>query len=256
MSDRLLIGGNPAREIAAQQRALALLERTHRRLIAVEIRRASMLMVNKYAEIGAIPNLPDDHEARIRDAFLGMAEASIEMMGRRILEQGKAAGHDIERKDFGPMLLRLALEYIALEAIRARITSISMTTRKQIIALIEAGVDEGLGVQEVARSIARSLPGFSQLRGALIARTEIHGAANFGADGAARSTGLPLRKEWAAAGDERTRESHVEADGQMVEMNEPFIVGGAPMAYPGDVMGPPAETINCRCAVIHHVKGF
>jgi hypothetical protein len=32
-----------------------------------------------------------------------------------------------------------------------------------------------------------------------------------------------------------------------IPVDEPFIVGGAELMYPGDPAGPPEETINCRC---------
>jgi uncharacterized protein with gpF-like domain len=83
----------------------------------------------------------------------------------------------------------------------------------------------------------------------MIARTETHGAANYGAGRAARETNLPLNREWIASGDERTRETHAEADGQIVGMDEPFTVGGASLMYPGDPAGPAEEVINCRCSV-------
>jgi len=93
----------------------------------------------------------------------------------------------------------------------------------------------------------------SRQRGALIARTETHGAANYGPDGAARATGLDVRKEWVAAADERTRTTHAEADGQVVPIDQPFRVGGELLMFPGDPAGSGANIINCRCAISHIV---
>lgn len=47
--------------------------------------------------------------------------------------------------------------------------------------------------------------------------------------------------------DGRTRESHAEADGQIVGINEQFEVGGELLDFPGD--GSPENTYNCRCAI-------
>ena len=91
------------------------------------------------------------------------------------------------------------------------------------------------------------------MRGALIARTETHAAANAGADTAARETGLQLRKEWVSAEDERTRDSHRVADGDVADMDGAFAVGADLLKYPGDPAGSPEETINCRCAISHIV---
>jgi uncharacterized protein with gpF-like domain len=66
-----------------------------------------------------------------------------------------------------------------------------------------------------------------------------------------------MRKEWVSAQDERTRTSppdefdHIEADGQVVDMNEAFTVGGEQMMFPGDPGGSAGNIINCRCAVVY-----
>lgn len=54
---------------------------------------------------------------------------------------------------------------------------------------------------------------------------------------------------WVSMRDERVRVSHWEADGQTVPINEPFIVNGHKMMFPGDdSLGAPIdEIINCRC---------
>jgi uncharacterized protein with gpF-like domain len=58
-----------------------------------------------------------------------------------------------------------------------------------------------------------------------------------------------MRREWIAASGERTRSSHNAADGQTVGMDEPFIIGGESLDYPGDPSGSADNVINCRCAV-------
>lgn len=60
-------------------------------------------------------------------------------------------------------------------------------------------------------------------------------------------------REWDSAGnDGRTRQSHLDMDGQKVGATEPFITpDGAKLMFPGDYSlgAPPEETINCRCRV-------
>lgn len=41
--------------------------------------------------------------------------------------------------------------------------------------------------------------------------------------------------------------SHLEADGQIREINEPFDVGGEKLMYPGDQNASPENRINCNC---------
>jgi hypothetical protein len=56
-------------------------------------------------------------------------------------------------------------------------------------------------------------------------------------------------KEWLATQDAVTRDTHVEADGQVVGIDEEFEVGDATCQFPGDT-GDPEEDINCRCGVL------
>ena len=64
------------------------------------------------------------------------------------------------------------------------------------------------------------------------------------------------QKEWIAIQDARTRLTHSIASGQTVPLEERFVVGGDRLKYPGDPRGTPAETINCRCAVIYRTPDF
>ena len=250
---RRLIDPDRKRE---QRRQSLLLDRLDARfgpIFAREIARASREMLDAYeatGEVGAGRN----HYDQLEREFQRMAAQAAVTFGGRVLEQGKAAGLILERKeDFAQMMMRLALQYVGQEAVRRKITSIAETTRARIVSLVDQGYREGLGVAEIARGIRDRIPGMSQLRGALIARTETHGAANFGADVAARETGLNLRKEWVSAADERTREDHGAADGQIVGMDDAFDVGGESLMYPGDPAGSPENVINCRCSVAHIV---
>lgn len=62
--------------------------------------------------------------------------------------------------------------------------------------------------------------------------------------------GRNFSRMWVAILDERTRDWHAEADGQEVGVNEPFIVNGEELDYPGDPNGSDDNIINCRCASI------
>ncbi len=54
-----------------------------------------------------------------------------------------------------------------------------------------------------------------------------------------------------SAEDDLVRETHAEADGQVVPVDQPFDVGGESLDYPGDPSGSDAECCNCRCSVIY-----
>lgn len=57
---------------------------------------------------------------------------------------------------------------------------------------------------------------------------------------------------WLSKRDERVRLHHIEADGQTVPIDEPFIIGGYPMMFPlDDSLGAPVDEIaGCRCVEI------
>lgn len=249
---RRLIDQNRARELRRQNRLLDRLENGFRNRVDSELRRAMSEMVEAYEATGEV--MPArDHRDAIEAAFLGMAGEAATTFGARVAEQGKSQGQVLETKDFADTMARLALGYVAGEAIRRRITNIADTTRAQIVAAVQRGYDAGEGVSVIARGVRDKIGDISKSRSALIARTETHGAANFGANEAAKETGLNLRQEWIAAEDSRTRADHAAADGQVVGMDEPFIVGGGSLMYPGDPAGSAAQTVNCRCAVAHIV---
>jgi hypothetical protein len=86
-----------------------------------------------------------------------------------------------------------------------------------------------------------------------ILRTETNRAyslATFGQQEALARDVPGLQKQWMATGDGRTRLSHLEAHGKIVDVDKPFIVGGEELMYPLDPKGGPAETINCRCTSV------
>lgn len=90
----------------------------------------------------------------------------------------------------------------------------------------------------------------------LIAVTETTGALNAGAHAArqARADTMPAgrqpAKEWATMRDQRVRDAHAEADGQQVEQDGLFTVGGETCRYPGDTSLSAANRCRCRCTAI------
>ena len=84
-----------------------------------------------------------------------------------------------------------------------------------------------------------------------IARTEGHRIqeqATFDAMLEAKNAGADVVKQWDATLDDRTREEHAEADGQIREIDEPFDVGGEQIMMAGE--GSAENCINCRCHVL------
>jgi len=243
---RRLLDQNPRREQRRQVLIMQRIERPFELRIRREIARAMLEMAERFALTGeTMP--PRDHMENLSAIYQAMVIATITAFGLRILDQGKASGRALEVKGFAETMTRLAMGYIASEMMRQRITNVADTTRQQIVSAVARGFDDGLGQTGVAGYIRDLIPGMSGYRAGMIARTEVHGAANYGSVSAAAETGLRLRKEWISAEDERTRESHALANGQIVAQDDAFDVGGEALMYPGDPEGSAAEVINCRC---------
>jgi len=132
-----------------------------------------------------------------------------------------------------------------------KVTQVQKTTRRWIAATIARGTEMGKSPGEIAKGL-RAKGQFNKERADRIARTEVHMASNFATQEAVKSTRLRLEKEWVSMADERTRVAHRGANGQRVEMNADFTVGGERMAYPGDPRGSAGNVINCRCVLLYH----
>ena len=132
-----------------------------------------------------------------------------------------------------------------------------ITTRmaNRISRLIEKGRADNLTLPQIAKLVSDNYLPISRSRAALIARTETHNAASFANHSYHKTVeqdlGLKMLKKWVSTSDARTRPAHASANGQIVDMNEDFTVGGMPMGYAGDSKGGAANVINCRCVIIY-----
>ena len=136
-----------------------------------------------------------------------------------------------------------------------KVVKIQDSTKTKIKAIIRRGFEDGKSLPEVRDDIeSLYLDQIIPNRSMVIARTEVIGASNAGSRQAAKQTGLNLQKEWVATADDRTRDSHDEADGQVKDMDEPYEVGGSLLMYPGDAEGGADEVIQCRCTEVYHTQ--
>lgn len=110
------------------------------------------------------------------------------------------------------------------------------------------GFEQGESIPQLADRL-RASAGVSARTGVLVARTQVIEASNAGSFAVAQASGLQMKKEFIATPDLRTRPTHLAADGQRVDLNEPFIVGGYSAMFPAAPSLPPAERYNCRCTM-------
>lgn len=248
---RYIVGGNRKRELAIQLALMARIEAKFARTIRRQINQSMKAGIDQYEKDGSdfgVEAVVRSYNSQIQSSIAADWRSAAETFGNRILDAGKKSKRIEVKLDLGDVFGQSVNDFIRTYT-ATKVRQISQTTVRQIRAAISAGEVEGLGVREIARQIRDRVPSIARVRSEVIARTETHTAANYGASEAALATGLELRKEWLAAEDDRTREDHALADGQIVGMAEMFEVGDIFMKYPGDPSAPPEQVINCRCSV-------
>lgn len=134
-----------------------------------------------------------------------------------------------------------------------RVQQVTETTRNEIQQLLDNANNQGLTQSETATYLTKELndPDFNRMRALRIARTESTTAANHGASLGNESADYVTVKKWLAVLDQNTRPDHIEANGQTVQNDELFNIGGNGAMYPGDISLPANEVINCRCTLAY-----
>lgn len=113
------------------------------------------------------------------------------------------------------------------------------------------GILQGDAIDKIANRFEDAV-GMSRNSAIRNARTACTGAQNAGKQDRfedLQSKGCSITKVWDAANDSRTREEHRDADGQEVDVNDYFDVGGEELMYPADPSGSGWNIYNCRCAM-------
>ena len=145
--------------------------------------------------------------------------------------------------------------WLQTESVR-KVTKLNKTTTKVLRNIIDKGIREGKGTQEIATDI-RKLKGLSNAtRAKTIARTETHSAMTESTDRSVDAAPVKIEsKDWLSALDERTRKglfNHVTADGESVPKDEFFVRTGESLMYPGDTSGSAGNIILCRCITLYN----
>ncbi len=194
------------------------------------------------------------YESAMLRAFRTRLHVAAKASAELVIEEltGEKAAGALETKFISLLEIaeRAVADWIAAYA-AAKVRRILETTRKIIRQAIVRGNELNEPPRVLAHRIRDETGGeIGRARAQMIARTETHIASQVGSNAAADATGLQLDKEWGATEDARTRLAHSIADGQKVDKNAYFIVGGEHMRFPGDPNGSARNVINCRCVVL------
>ena len=130
---------------------------------------------------------------------------------------------------------------------------------KQVNAQLLQGILQGESIQKIAGRMAKVCES-NKSASIRNARTMVTAAENSGRQSGmnkAESDGIIFKKMWIATRDERTRESHMVLNGQLVANGEKFVtINGDEIEFPGDWRARASEVYNCRCTLGIIVTGF
>ena len=135
-----------------------------------------------------------------------------------------------------------------------KLSSIPGSIHEEIKAAIEEGLVKGESTDQIAARVRAAFNGIDADRAKRIALTETAAAYGAGRDEAMKQAGVTY-KAWLTSGNANVRSAHLEAgltypkDGG-IPYDEPFVVDGELLMYPGDDAGSPGNVINCHCISI------
>jgi len=164
----------------------------------------------------------------------------------------------VEETKTGAFKLTLALKKELSALVLNSGKYIGEETINQVGASIAQAQAENWTTQELAQDIAETMSEGAATRGRLIARTETAKVENWGEIEGYRQSEFIESKGWLCAFVEDSREEHKKADSDYsdntIPLDEPFLVGGEELQYPGDPAGSAAMICNCLCTTFPEVK--
>lgn len=253
----LISGRNKRQERQAQDALVNRLASRYERTIAREVARAMREASRKFSKPMGLTDVRIKH-----------ADNMLKILTRLWTQAGKSTASatfsiakswlDMEVKlnpDVSittPIVDGAIAEWIKMRG-GSKITEITRTTMADINRIVSNGVRDGLAEREIGEMIEQVAPVKGASRAQTIARTEAHGSSMGIGLSIAGETNIPMRKVWITNESDRTREDHIDADGQERGLNEMFDVGGERLEYPGDPSGSPENVINCRCVIGYEI---
>ncbi|UOQ43361.1 phage head morphogenesis protein [Halobacillus salinarum] len=238
-----------------EEEILSIEDRLSNRLFRAQVGLESSF-IQALREKGYLPGNPAEQKALI-DLIM---EAPFEQMSEIISEEGlvsAATGRQLTADDIAEQGVEIALSEFsdqATEELKNRIYTFSKDTFERIkgdfAGTLAAGFEEGVGIDEAARSLRADFSHLRDYRLRTIARTEVQGAQNEGIERTMQDYDVQY-KQWLTVGDRRVRGrdssdryDHVSLHGEVVRRDERFSNG---LMRPLDRSGPIGEWINCRC---------
>lgn len=154
---------------------------------------------------------------------------------------------------------KLSSKYYQSNPLKGRLAENVDLLKQRVRSNLSRGIIAGKSWLDVAVDIASGMnnPFDIALRDAMrIVRTEghrVHQQGFLDAGDKAKDKGADILKQWDATMDSKTRPAHQQADGQIVEWDDYFSVGGEKMKAPS-VGGSAKNVCNCRCQLLQRAR--
>lgn len=136
-------------------------------------------------------------------------------------------------------------------------TKDKLWNKQKIGSAIQQGILQGEPIDDIAKRL-RDVTDMNHSASIRNARTATIGAQNAGRNDASKriqESGIEMVDVWSCTLDARTRETHLELDGQERGADGYFItMNGDKLEYPADPNGDPSEVYNCRCRLNSIIK--
>jgi SPP1 gp7 family putative phage head morphogenesis protein len=130
---------------------------------------------------------------------------------------------------------------------------VNETTWRELKDSLEEGIHMGESIPELEKRVTDTMTLRQNQSKEAIARTETIGASNGGTLESWKQSDMVAEKTWIATFDDRVRDTHYDAHGQTVGLDDDFTVGNGSGPAPGQI-GLPEEDIQCRCTMASVLK--
>ena len=125
---------------------------------------------------------------------------------------------------------------------------------ERIKATLEAGLKAGETTAQLSARVKSEFNAIGDLEAKRIALTETAAAYGFARSESMKQAGIQF-KAWLTSGNDNVRDAHLIAGSEYpaergIPVDEPFIVDGEELMYPGDSAGSARNVINCHCVSI------
>lgn len=200
----------------------------------------------------AMAELDKSASARLSTAAGQSWQAGIDLVDEPLAAGGIRVGAFLPELDTGQLLAMRSF-------MTDRMQDVSVTLANRINSELGLAAIGASSTSQAIDRIAELLDSGGRARATTIVRTELGRA--FSVAHQARqeqaTERLPgLKKQWRRSGKLHSRPAHDAADGQIREVDEPFLVNGIEIMFPRDPAAPIGETINCGCQSLPYMDSW